>query len=103
MADMSPAVRWLTGQEEHLWRGWLKLNAELASTLQRVPVAKRGEILKGLIARAEDAEDPNLPFMVWYALEPVIAADAAGAPAFLKEAKIPFVRQSITRRMATRD
>lgn len=35
MADMSPAVRWLTGQEEHLWRGWLTLNAEWASTLQR--------------------------------------------------------------------
>ena len=35
MVDMSPAVRWLTAQEEHLWRGWLKLNAELASTLQR--------------------------------------------------------------------
>ncbi|HEX7901163.1 MAG TPA: PVC-type heme-binding CxxCH protein [Planctomycetota bacterium] len=75
----------------------------LASTLQRVPVAKRGEILKGLLARAEDAEDPNLPFMIWYALEPVVAADPAGAPVFLKEAKIPFVRQSITRRMATRD
>jgi DNA-binding MarR family transcriptional regulator len=35
MVDMPPAVRWLTAQEEHLWRGWLKLNAELASTLQR--------------------------------------------------------------------
>ena len=35
MVDISPAVRWLTAQEEHLWRGWLKLNAELASTLQR--------------------------------------------------------------------
>jgi putative membrane-bound dehydrogenase-like protein len=75
----------------------------LASTLQRVPVAKRGEILKGLIARSEDAEDPNLPYMIWYALEPVVAADPAGAPALLKETKIPFVRQSITRRMTTRD
>ena len=35
MVDMSPAVRWLTAQEEHLWRGWLKLYAKLASTLQR--------------------------------------------------------------------
>ena len=35
MADMSPVVRWLTAQEEHLWRGWLKLNAAFASTLQR--------------------------------------------------------------------
>jgi DNA-binding MarR family transcriptional regulator len=32
---MAPAVQWLTAQEQHLWRGWLKLNAELASTLQR--------------------------------------------------------------------
>jgi DNA-binding MarR family transcriptional regulator len=35
MVDMSSAVQWLTAQEEHLWRGWLKLNAALASTLQR--------------------------------------------------------------------
>lgn len=34
MVDMSPAVRWLTAVEQHLWRGWLKLNAEWASTLQ---------------------------------------------------------------------
>ena len=32
---MSPEVRWLTAQEEHLWRGWLKLNTELASALHR--------------------------------------------------------------------
>jgi ADP-ribose pyrophosphatase YjhB (NUDIX family) len=35
MMDMSSEVRWLTAPEEHLWRGWLKLNTELASTLQR--------------------------------------------------------------------
>ena len=32
---MGPEVRWLTAQEEHLWRGWLKLNTDLATTLQR--------------------------------------------------------------------
>jgi DNA-binding MarR family transcriptional regulator len=32
---MSPAVRWLTAQEQLLWRSWLKLNAALAATLQR--------------------------------------------------------------------
>jgi DNA-binding MarR family transcriptional regulator len=32
---MSSEVQWLTAQEQHLWRGWLKLNTELASTLQR--------------------------------------------------------------------
>jgi DNA-binding MarR family transcriptional regulator len=35
MAAMSSEVRWLTDQEEHLWRGWLTLNKELASRLQR--------------------------------------------------------------------
>ena len=35
MVEMDSEVRWLTTQEEHLWRSWLKLNAELASTLQR--------------------------------------------------------------------
>ena len=35
MGEMDFEVRWLTAQEEHLWRGWLKLNTELASKLQR--------------------------------------------------------------------
>ena len=32
---MSSEVRWLSADEQRLWRGWLKLNAQLASTLQR--------------------------------------------------------------------
>jgi DNA-binding MarR family transcriptional regulator len=32
---MDRNVRWLTPQEQHLWRGWLKLNTELASALHR--------------------------------------------------------------------
>ena len=32
---MESQVQWLTAQEERLWRGWLRLNAEFASTLQR--------------------------------------------------------------------
>jgi len=35
MMEMDFQVRWLTAQEQHLWRSWLKLNAELTSTLQR--------------------------------------------------------------------
>lgn len=75
----------------------------LASTLQRIPAAQRLETLKGLLGRAEDAEDPNLPNMIWYALEPVVAADPAGAAALLKAAQIPALRQFITRRMTARD
>ena len=32
---MSSDVRWLTGQEERVWRRWLTLNARLSATLQK--------------------------------------------------------------------
>jgi putative membrane-bound dehydrogenase-like protein len=91
------------------WAGMAEKDASplvrvfLASTLQRVPVAKRPAILRSLAGRAEDVEDPHLPQMIWYATEPVVAADPAAGAALLKDARIPFLRQSITRRLATRD
>jgi DNA-binding MarR family transcriptional regulator len=32
---MSSDIRWLTAEEEHVWRRWLTLNARLSATLQR--------------------------------------------------------------------
>src|SRR4029453_12184091 len=32
---MSSDVRWLTAQEERVWRRWLTLNARLSATLQK--------------------------------------------------------------------
>ena len=32
---MTSEVPWLSAQEEHLWRGWNRLNVELNATLQR--------------------------------------------------------------------
>jgi putative membrane-bound dehydrogenase-like protein len=71
----------------------------LASAMQRTPVAQRKAIMEALIARAEDAADPNLPLMDWYALEPVVAADKKAAVGLLAKAKIAKVRELITRRM----
>jgi len=52
---------------------------DLASALQRMPLADRWPILEGLLAHAEDAGDHNIPLMVWYAAEPLAAADPARA------------------------
>jgi hypothetical protein len=71
----------------------------LASALQRLPLAQRGEILEGLLARAEDARDHNLPLMYWYAAEPLAGQDTATAAKLLSKTKIPQVREYITRRM----
>jgi DNA-binding MarR family transcriptional regulator len=32
---MRTEIPWLSAQEEHLWRAWTQLNAELSATLQR--------------------------------------------------------------------
>jgi glycine/D-amino acid oxidase-like deaminating enzyme len=71
----------------------------LASAMQRTPVAQRKAVLEALIAHEEDAADPNLPLMDWYALEPVVAADRKAAAGLLAKAKIAKVRELITRRM----
>jgi putative membrane-bound dehydrogenase-like protein len=74
----------------------------LASALQRLPVAQRGEILEGLLSHAEDAKDHNLPLMYWYAAEPLAGQDAAAAAKLLGKTKIPQVREFITRRMTAK-
>ncbi len=43
----------------------------LASTLQRLPVSQREPLAASLLGRTEDANDPNLPLLVWYGLIPL--------------------------------
>ncbi len=54
----------------------------LASALQRMPLAERWDILKGLVRHSRDDEDHNLPLMYWYAAEPLAEADPERALAF---------------------
>lgn len=72
----------------------------LASALQRLPLAQRWGIAEALAAHAEDATDANLPLMIWYAIEPLAAADPDRAAELLMKARIPLVRQHIARRLA---
>ena len=73
----------------------------LASALQRLPIEKRWQIAAGLLSHAEDAEDANLPLMIWYGIEPAVGTDTAKAVALLKEAKLPLVRGFIAQRVAS--
>ena len=73
----------------------------LASALQRMPVADRWPIAVPLAEHAEDAEDHNLPLMLWYGIEPAVAADKAQALQLVTSCKIPSVRRNITRRVAS--
>jgi putative membrane-bound dehydrogenase-like protein len=73
----------------------------LASALQRMELAPRWPIVQALAQHAEDAEDPNLPCMIWYGTEPLVTTDLAKASALAADSKIPFLRQSIARRIAS--
>ena len=73
----------------------------LASALQRLPVTQRWDVLAGLTTHAEDADDHNLPLMIWYALEPCVPTDNSKALALAKTNKIPVLTSYIARRIAS--
>lgn len=75
----------------------------LASALQRLPVDQRLPIARGLVSHAEDARDPYLPLMNWYAIEPCVAYDKAQAAELIAESKIPIIREYLARRLVLLD
>ncbi len=72
----------------------------LASALQRLPVEDRWQVLENLEAHSEDANDQNLPLMVWYAAEPMPAKDVSRALALAEKAKLPNLLNFTVRRVA---
>src|SRR5204862_5704466 len=71
----------------------------LASALQRLPLAQRWPIAEALSRHAEDADDHNLPLMVWYGIEPVLASDPQRALAFARGSALPRHFEFVVRRL----
>jgi putative membrane-bound dehydrogenase-like protein len=73
---------------------------ELASALQRIPQDQRKDLATALLKHGEDADDPMIPLLIWYGIEPVVAADAAVGLQLAKVSKMPKVTEFIYRRLA---
>ena len=73
----------------------------LASALRKLPLDRRFDLATPLVAHAEDAADPCLPHLIWYGIEPAVPTDVGRAVALLEQSKIPLVRRSIARRLAS--
>lgn len=71
----------------------------LASTLQRLPVSDRVELASALVSRPEDADDHNLPLLVWYGLIPVADEDPGALVAVAQQCRWPTTRRLIARRL----
>jgi hypothetical protein len=73
----------------------------LASALQRMELAQRWPVVEKLALRAEDSDDPAIPLLLWYGMEPLVKTDLARASKLAGELKIPLLRTSIARRIAS--
>ena len=71
----------------------------LASAVPRLPLEYRFPILNALSQRTEDIDDPKLPRMIWFALEPLVTEHPKKALALAAQTKIPFLTESVARRM----
>ena len=75
----------------------------LASALQRLDDTARWPIASALMAHADDAEDHNLPRMIWLGIEPLVKADPALALQRAGDTNIPMLARFIARRAVDAD
>lgn len=71
----------------------------LAAALQRLEFKDRWGIAEALAQRTTDAEDHNIPKMIWYGIEALVTENPARALEMAKQSQIPFVAASIARRL----
>jgi putative heme-binding domain-containing protein len=72
----------------------------LASALQRLPLADRWPLALALARRDEFAEDPALPRMIWYGVEPAVPADPRRAVELASQSAMPLLQRHVARRLA---
>jgi len=72
---------------------------ELASALQRMPLDARWPIAEALLVHGEDADDMNLPYLIWYGFEPLATRDTGRFLDLGLGGKIPMVRDFAIRRV----
>lgn len=75
----------------------------LANALQKMKAADRWKVAEGLALHGEDADDPNIPFMFWFGLEPLVPESPDRALALAAQSKIPVISEHIARRLVDAD
>ena len=75
----------------------------LAAALQRLDGSNRWRLAAALLGREEDANDHNIPILLWTGIEDLVAEDPAQALATASESKIPTVTKFIARRLVDAD
>jgi putative membrane-bound dehydrogenase-like protein len=105
------ALGWtmLPERDDTLEKAWGKHLAK-ADRLSRVVAASRLRTMSDEVRwhfattlswHGEDADDPELPLLLWYGIEPLLTTHPARTAIFLKGSRIPLIREFIARRIAS--
>jgi putative membrane-bound dehydrogenase-like protein len=70
----------------------------LASAIQRINKNGGWKIAEALISHEEDAQDHNLPKMIWFGMEPLVAENPDRGLALAAKSKIPLLAEYTARR-----
>lgn len=95
-----PSLTWLASTETNV-----EVRAQLASTAQRLPAADALPILAQLLTRDEDAADPRLPLLCWWAIESKCATNRDAVVKLFEDSTLwprPLVEQHILSRLMRR-
>ncbi len=76
---------------------------ELASSLPRLRPVAAVALATALLKHGEDKDDPMIPLLIWYGIEPVVAADPAVGMQLAKASKLEKVTGFIYRRLSADD
>jgi putative heme-binding domain-containing protein len=81
------------------------VRSQLACTAKRFPAADGLPIIRALLERSEDVDDPHLPLLIWWAIEDKAISDHAAVLALLDNPhtwKLPLVRKALLERLGRR-
>lgn len=83
----------------------VEARSQLACSARRVPADAALPIVRNLLEHDEDARDPHLPLLLWWAIECKADSDRAAVLALFREPSLwkrPIVKQVITERLMRR-
>ena len=75
----------------------------LAAALQRIPTEYVWKVSEGLVRHGADAEDHNIPNMIWFGLGSLVHLAADRALALAESTQIPMLTRHIARRLTEDD
>ena len=76
-----------------------KVRLALATAIGKCDAAHRWQLAGALAAHVEDADDPYVPLMIWYGIEPLVATQPQAALDFARDAALGTVRVLVVRRL----